>query len=222
MEKKVDNIYIYLWEELNTIYVGRTKNPKKRHYQHKTRECDKTYKFSSEHHIEHPPMIILENDLTIEEGVEREKYWIEYYRNSSYNVLNKSCGGQKGRQAQCKIPFGKTYYQLHREERIEYQKKYRKSHNKEKTDKIHKPKTKEELLLQRKKYYQSNRESILIKKKKYREEHKEDILAIKRKYRESHKEELRIKAKEYRESHKEEIKERRKDYFKNYYQNHKK
>ena len=207
MNEKVDNIYIYLWEEFNTIYIGRTKNPKKRHYQHKTRECDKTYKFSSEHHIEHPPMIILESDLTIEEGTEREKYWIEYYRNSSYNVLNKSCGGQKGRQARCKIPTGKTYYQLHREERIEYQKKYREEHNKEKTNKIHKPKTKEELLLQRKEYYQSNRESILIKKKKYRD---------------SHKEELKIKAKEYRKKHKEEIKERRKDYFKNYYQNHKK
>ena len=68
MNEKIDNIYIYIWEEFSTIYVGRTKNPKKRHYQHKTRECDKTYKFSSEHHVEHPPMIILENDLTIEEN----------------------------------------------------------------------------------------------------------------------------------------------------------
>jgi hypothetical protein len=35
-------------------------------------------------------MIIIENDLTIEEVVEREKYWInEYRKNSSYNVLNK-------------------------------------------------------------------------------------------------------------------------------------
>lgn len=38
MEEKFDNIYIYLWEEFDTIYVGRTKNPKSRHYAHKTRE----------------------------------------------------------------------------------------------------------------------------------------------------------------------------------------
>ena len=42
-------------------------------------------------------MIIIENDLTVEEGVEREKYWInEYIKNSPYNVLNKTKGGQVG------------------------------------------------------------------------------------------------------------------------------
>jgi predicted GIY-YIG superfamily endonuclease len=98
MENKTDNIYIYLWEEFNTIYVGRTKNPKSRHYQHRHLESESTYQFSSEHHVEHPKMIIIENNLTLEEGTEREIYWINYYvNNSSYNVLNKSRGGQTGR-----------------------------------------------------------------------------------------------------------------------------
>ena len=69
-----DNIYIYLWEEFNTVYVGRTVNPKGRHYQHKHRESEKTYQFSSEHHVEHPKMIIIESDLSLGEGIEREKY----------------------------------------------------------------------------------------------------------------------------------------------------
>ena len=94
MSEKRDNIYIYLWEEFNTVYVGRTVNPKSRHYQHRHIPTEKTYKFSSEHHVEHPKMIIIENNLTVEEGIEREKYWIKEYReNSPFNVLNKLKGG---------------------------------------------------------------------------------------------------------------------------------
>ncbi len=97
INERKDNIYVYLWDEFNTIYIGRTINPKSRHQAHKTRATEATYKFSSEHHVEHPKMIIIENDLTIEEGIEREKYWINEYReNSPYEVLNKTKGGETG------------------------------------------------------------------------------------------------------------------------------
>ena len=43
MKENRDNIYIYLWEEFNTIYIGRTVNPKGRHYAHKTRESERTF-----------------------------------------------------------------------------------------------------------------------------------------------------------------------------------
>ena len=42
MKENRDNIYIYIWEKFNTIYIGRTVNPKGRHSQHKTREREKT------------------------------------------------------------------------------------------------------------------------------------------------------------------------------------
>jgi len=97
MNGKRDNIYIYLWEGFNTIYIGRTVNPKSRHQAHRTRETVSTYKFSSEHGVKHPKMIIIESDLSVEEGVEREKYWINEYReHSTYNVLNKTKGGEVG------------------------------------------------------------------------------------------------------------------------------
>ena len=137
MEKKTDNIYIYLWEEFNTIYVGRTKNPKSRHYQHKHRVAESTYQFSSEHHIEHPKMIIIENDLSLEEGTKREKYWIDYYiNNSQYNVLNKSRGGQTGRTPKYSDEerkehnrlSSKKYYEANRENRIKSAKEYRIKH----------------------------------------------------------------------------------------------
>ena len=97
MSDKKDNIYIYTWDELSTIYIGRTINPKSRHYQHRHIPTERTYKFSDEHGVEHPKMVIIENNLTLDEGIEREKYWIEYYRsNSQYSVLNKLDGGQTG------------------------------------------------------------------------------------------------------------------------------
>ena len=204
MEHKTDNIYIYLWEEFNTIYVGRTINPKSRHYQHRHIPTEKTYQFSSEHGVEHPKMIIIENDLSIDEGVEREKYWIEHYRNeTNYNVLNKSCGGQYGRE---KIytddeikQHQKKYYQENKEKIKETKRKYRK-------------KNKEELLIKQKQYRKEHREEILIQRKKHREENREKILEYKRNYREKHKEELRLKAKKYWEEHREEKKEYDKKY----------
>ena len=207
MEIRRDNIYIYLWEELNTVYVGRTINPKSRHYTHKHRESEKTYKFSSEHGVEHPKMIIIENDLTIEEGVEREKYWIDYYKtNSAYNVLNITCGGQKGRQKNIlteeeKLKQRKEYYQKNKEKILAYSKLYRKNNAEKIKEKQHsyyklhkKPhivKTKEEIKLQQKKYRESHKEKIKQyeisrkeKLKKYYQDNKKHIKESQKKYRE--------------------------------------
>ena len=63
MKNKKDNIYVYIWEKYNTIYIGRTINPKSRHYQHKKNITETTYKFSKENNIEHPKMIIIESNI---------------------------------------------------------------------------------------------------------------------------------------------------------------
>lgn len=176
MEEKLDNIYIYTWEEFNTVYVGRTKNPKSRHYAHKTRKTEKTYQFSYEHSVEHPKMIIIEKNLSIEDGVEREKFWIEHYRNeTNYNVLNIRPGGQIGNQHRIYTDeemkeHRKIYYQNNKEEKISYQKKY----NKEKKENIkkyqkkyfleHTEEKKEYDKEYQKRWYEKNKE----KKKEYR------------------------------------------------------
>ena len=161
MKEKIDNIYIYLWEEFKTVYIGRTINPKGRHYAHKHRKTESTYQFSSEHGVEHPKMIILENDLTIEEGVEREKYWIDYYRNNNnYVVLNKSCGGQIGGKKtnlteEEKKQHQKEYYQKNKDRILEYTKNYAKTHKRKPSEK-----KKEYYKEYYKKYHQENREKI--------------------------------------------------------------
>lgn len=217
MKEKRDNIYIYLWEEFNTIYIGRTINPKSRHYQHKHRESEKTYQFSSEHHVEHPKMIIIENDLTIEEGVEREKYWInEYKENSSYNVLNITCGGQRGRCVsnltdEEKKQRQKEYYQKNKERILAYGKLYNQNHREKRKiydakryEKIKKPckplKTKEEKKIQQKMYYEAHKEELKEYKKAYRSQNKDKIKL----YREINKEKIRNARRKYYEEHKEE------------------
>lgn len=171
MKEKLDNIYIYLWEEFNTIYIGRTKNPKSRHYAHKHRETEKTYKFSDEHHVEHPKMIIIESDLTVEDGVKREKFWINHYRTKTdYNVLNIRVGGQVGNQHSVYTEeemkeHRRKYYQENKEKKKEYQKKYY-SENKEKIKEyfdIHKNSKKEYDKVYQKKWYEANKE----KRKEY-------------------------------------------------------
>ncbi len=186
-----DNIYIYIWEEFNTVYIGRTVNPKGRHYQHKHRESEKTYKFSSEHHVEHPKMIIIENDLSLEKGIEREKYWINYYREeSSYNVLNKSCGGQVGGQL---IPLTLTEDEKRERSRL-YKLEYNKTHKEER--KLYNASHKE----QRKIYYDKNKEKLREKaREKYYENHeknKEKNRESWRRYKERHAEEIRKKDRE--------------------------
>ena len=189
MEGKFDNIYIYLWEELNAVYIGRTINPKSRHYQHRHTVTDTTYKFCSEHHVEHPKMIIIENGLTIEEGVEREKYWINEYReNSKYNVLNKKCGGQTGKH----VAQTKEKIEERKKKLKEYKKKYYEIN-------------KEKIKLDSKKYREENKEKI----KKYREENKEKI----KKYYEKNASHIRLTQKTYKNEHKNEIKEYRKKYY---------
>lgn len=202
MKEKKDNIYIYIWEEQNTVYIGRTVNPKSRHYQHRHIPTERTYQFSIEHCVEHPKMVIIENDLTIEEGVEREKYWIEYYRTSgNYNVLNKSCGGQTARE--------KIYT---KEEILEHQKEYRRKNRSlinERQRKYY-----EEHKEERKKYYELNKDKIKEYRDEYRKTHRDEILNSKKKYREKNRDKIREKAKEYQRKNKS-------SYSKSYYETHK-
>ena len=244
MTENRDNIYIYIWEEFNTIYVGRTVNPKGRHYQHKHRETEPTYKFSSEHHVEHPKMIIIENDLTIEEGIEREKYWINYYKeNSRYNVLNKSRGGQVGgqlmplklteeekreRNRQYKIEYNKThkeerrmYNATHREQRKKYYENNKEKINEKKLERYYKNHEEEKIRLKKnwKKYYEKHTDEIRKKDRERYALNRDKKLKYLEEYRKTHRKELLEKKKAYREAHKEELRLKAKEYYKNNKQN---
>ena len=219
MREKKDNIYIYLWEEFNTVYVGRTVNPKGRHYAHKHRETESTYRFSSEHHVEHPKMIIIENDLTVEEGVEREKYWINEYReNSPYDVLNKSKGGGVGNTISVltdeeREKKKKEWYASHKEDMLRWAREFyhRNSEKCKKTAREYKNSHKDEIKKYRNEWYESHKEHEKEYQKKYYKEHKNEINNSRKEYYKEwyrkHREERKIKNKQYREKHIDEIRE---------------
>jgi hypothetical protein len=76
---KVDSVYCYLFEEQNAAYVGRTLMYRQhiRDIEHKNYETDAVYRFAHKHSCVIPQMIIIEENLTIQQGREREDYWRE-------------------------------------------------------------------------------------------------------------------------------------------------
>ena len=109
---KVDSIYSYFFEEQNAVYVGRTlmRRQKDRDREHLYKiDRDAVAKFAKECGCPVPPMVIIEENLTLEEGQEREKFWIEEYKNQGYTILNKAATG-KGTSSLGMIGHGKWNY----------------------------------------------------------------------------------------------------------------
>lgn len=97
----INCVYIYEYKELNSFYVGRTNNIKRRHRQHcngyghkdGTRTYDVVYTFAKENGIEIPKPVILEEKLTAEQSQDKEDYWKQYYIKKGFKCLNKAVTG---------------------------------------------------------------------------------------------------------------------------------
>jgi predicted GIY-YIG superfamily endonuclease len=97
----INCVYIYEYKDLNSFYVGRTNNIKRRHRQHcngyghrdGTRTYDVVYTFAKENGVEIPKPVILEEKLTAEQSQKREDYWKKYYIEKGLNCLNKAITG---------------------------------------------------------------------------------------------------------------------------------
>ena len=91
---KNDSVYRYYWEETNAIYIGRTLMYRQndRHNEHQA-DTDTVFKYAKENGLEIPQMEIIEENITPIEGLEREDYWVNYYKEKGYNVLNKGKTG---------------------------------------------------------------------------------------------------------------------------------
>lgn len=88
LTNKIDCVYKYYFKETNSIYIGRTIHKVDTICRHRTKEEDTVYKYAKNNGFEVPEMEIIEDNLTIEEGLDREDYWKNYYKNKGYNVLN--------------------------------------------------------------------------------------------------------------------------------------
>lgn len=99
--KSVHCVYIYLLEDFNACYIGRTKCLQRRHRQHKygvkhsdsRYEFDNLYKFCQGHGIEMPEPLLLVDHLTADESLELEDRYVKQYRKDGWNVINKAATG---------------------------------------------------------------------------------------------------------------------------------
>lgn len=110
-----DCVYRYFFKDFNTIYVGRTIRPKRRDNDHIFDTSDTVNRFAFEHNIPVPEMEILETNLTLIEGQEREEYYVNLFLEQGFNLLNKAKTGSLG----C-IGCGKWTYKVCYEEALKY------------------------------------------------------------------------------------------------------
>ena len=106
---KVDTVYKYNFKEKNAVYIGRTVHIDLRDYQHRTVLNDSVYKFAKENNLEIPKMEIIESQLTVPEGVNREIYWEQYYRDNGYTIINQKACGSIGSMAKGKWSKNKCF-----------------------------------------------------------------------------------------------------------------
>lgn len=120
---KIDCVYKYYFKETNSIYVGRTIEREVRHQRHTDKKNDTVYRHAKANGLAVPPMEIIDDNLTIKEGLEREDYWKNYYKERGYNVINVAKTGI-GSGAIGAIAKGKWTKKKIFEEAKKYNKRY--------------------------------------------------------------------------------------------------
>ncbi len=93
-KNKRDNVYCYIFTELHSIYIGRTVDINRRNEQHNTNEKCGVYKFATQNNIPIPQITILESNLSLKEGLEKEDFYVNKYKEEGWNVLNKAKTGK--------------------------------------------------------------------------------------------------------------------------------
>lgn len=122
IKDKVDSVYVYIFEETKTAYVGRTliRRQKKRDKEHVFNiEADNVARYAKKKHVPVPPMKIIETNLTLEEGLDREDFWRKWYEQQGYTMLNRIATG-KGKGSLGGISHGKWNRKTCREEALKY------------------------------------------------------------------------------------------------------
>lgn len=94
---KIDTIYLYVFPN-NIAYIGRTIKLDIRHWEHSTLvNKDAVAKYAKENNLQVPEPVILEKELTLIDGLEREEYWVEHFKKQGYKLINsKPCGINHG------------------------------------------------------------------------------------------------------------------------------
>lgn len=95
----VDTVYCYIFKETKHVYVGRCLKRRviERHNEHSNPKINDTvYKYCTENNCKLPPMTIIIDSCSLQDGVEKEGYYMQYYINMGYTLINKQPAGSTG------------------------------------------------------------------------------------------------------------------------------
>lgn len=118
---KIHIVYKYYFKENNAIYIGRTNDSKRRDDEHRQKK-DNLTKYANKNNLPIPPIEIIEDKLTLEESLIKEDYWLKYYKDNGYNIINKAKTGKKEGSIG-RIGWGKWYRKSVFEEARKYETK---------------------------------------------------------------------------------------------------
>ena len=94
-DKNAKYIYAYEFVEQNAVYVGLTNSMIKRDWEHRNRQKSSVHRFATLINCDIPSPIELEKDVPIHESGKREKYWVNYYNEQGWVILNRAKTGER-------------------------------------------------------------------------------------------------------------------------------
>ncbi len=92
-----DTKYIYAYEFLKqrAVYVGLTNSLIRRDWQHRHSNDSAVFKFAQECNCDIPSPKQLEDSIPIHESGKRESFWVEYYKEHNWKLLNRAKTGER-------------------------------------------------------------------------------------------------------------------------------
>ena len=94
-DKNTKYIYAYEFVDQNAVYVGLTNSMIKRDWEHRNRQKSSVHRFATLINCDIPSPIELEKDVPIHESGKREKYWVNYYNEQGWVILNRAKTGER-------------------------------------------------------------------------------------------------------------------------------
>ena len=89
--------YVYSIEfSDNSVYVGLSYDIQRRLKQHLTTKCTVSNHIRNNKHLTYNLINLTEDPLEVQKSQNIEKFWIDYYRKSKWNILNRVDGGAIG------------------------------------------------------------------------------------------------------------------------------
>jgi predicted GIY-YIG superfamily endonuclease len=98
-DKWIENryvVYAYELPQYNKVYIGLTNNIKRRDTEHIFDDRDPLFKFTKEYNISCPNYKILKDNLDSNNARSQEIYWVNYYKNNQWELLNRMKPGNLG------------------------------------------------------------------------------------------------------------------------------